>query len=923
MPKKQPPSRAKTKSEIPSDEIQSGGPVKYAAQDSDQDEVAHFERWVELPYKTSYWEQVLNFLGGFASLAFAILMIGGFTGFVITIYTGDEKTFKEWYWWLVMPIFAGIGLASLVFALKSVVALVKKGVFDGVFDNLTESALYPRGVSFTPHTPYYIFHKGNKQWEVHPMFFNMNRFAYILDVGIYEKFHHPFKKFQYASDFDIESFLQYIHSNGYRMRFAYRAGLNEVTAIWVLMPGHQTAEKSIEPENIESLQESREIREEKTLLRKLIFDPLKDNPFRWMRRSVVSIFLVLITLLMLFAGLINNNFSDNPLKEIMPGIFYDPLFARGQYWRILTGIVNFIQPADAIFIVILLLTSGALIEQNMRSWRYAMVYLLTAVSGMLLAAWMKPFSTHIGAYAGIFGVMTYWFIITLIKPKIYVNLAAKLWHVIPVPFTVLFVIAFIMYGVREWAVVVGGLLSGLALALLTTAIQGTEQLLLRIRKELMLFALIITMLSLIVFNFPQDRYYYFKMVNYFNNTLNSSNEIVPQSGFLYSFPDFVKIYKNDISLWEECHDSLSKFSFSSEPMNLDLQKLKRYSNKRIMSDRYHILVYNNYEYEYLDSIENINLSLPGLKYLPIVVNKKANSESHDKIAIKKTRYFNEALDEVPETAAAYKMVAVEDSLGNLNGHVDEFLKLEGYNKYRLLRCGNYSNGLQQGIFKEYHSDNGRLKSIGYYGDNKPLDRWKYYFSDGQLDEVVEYRNDTTFVIESYDVDGDTLIFNGEGVIRVLHENGIPGDSGRYLGGLKEGDWVGYYVTGHRYYKERYESGKLIFGMSLSPQGETYYYEKTEQQAVSADPVKYKQYLAGQMRYPEQAKAKGIEGVVLVNAYIDEAGEIRYAYSINRLGFGMEEEAVRLVKEGPRFLPASKRGQSVEDEVIIEVAFYLN
>lgn len=112
-------------------------------------------------------------------------------------------------------------------------------------------------------------------------------------------------------------------------------------------------------------------------------------------------------------------------------------------------------------------------------------------------------------------------------------------------------------------------------------------------------------------------------------------------------------------------------------------------------------------------------------------------------------------------------------------------------------------------------------------------------------------------------------------------------------------------------------------MSLSPQGETYYYEDPELKAVPADAVKYKEYLTGKMRYPEQAKAKRIEGKVLVNASIGDTGEIRNAYYINRLGFGIEEEAVRLVKDGPHFLPAKKRGQTVKDEVVIEVEFYLN
>lgn len=64
-------------------------------------------------------------------------MIGGFLGFVISIYSGDENNFKEWYYWLIIPIMAGMGVSFLVYAMKFFYRLFKTETFEGAIDEIT------------------------------------------------------------------------------------------------------------------------------------------------------------------------------------------------------------------------------------------------------------------------------------------------------------------------------------------------------------------------------------------------------------------------------------------------------------------------------------------------------------------------------------------------------------------------------------------------------------------------------------------------------------------------------------------------------------------------------------------------------------------------------------------------------------------
>ena len=58
---------------------------------------------------------------------------------------------------------------------------------------------------------------------------------------------------------------------------------------------------------------------------------------------------------------------------------------------------------------------------------------------------------------------------------------------------------------------------------------------------------------------------------------------------------------------------------------------------------------------------------------------------------------------------------------------------------------------------------------------------------------------------------------------------------------------------------------------------------------------YRKYIKENLKYPKEAKNKRIEGIVYLVAEINDNGEVEEVWIERGLGFGCDEEAVRLIK----------------------------
>lgn len=85
---------------------------------------------------------------------------------------------------------------------------------------------------------------------------------------------------------------------------------------------------------------------------------------------------------------------------------------------------------------------------------------------------------------------------------------------------------------------------------------------------------------------------------------------------------------------------------------------------------------------------------------------------------------------------------------------------------------------------------------------------------------------------------------------------------------------------------------------------------------------WRRYLERSLQYPEAAQEAGIQGVVRVQFIVDKEGNISEVQALNDPGEGLAEEAVRIIKKGPKWKPAEQNGRKVIYRHIQSVTFRL-
>ncbi len=83
-----------------------------------------------------------------------------------------------------------------------------------------------------------------------------------------------------------------------------------------------------------------------------------------------------------------------------------------------------------------------------------------------------------------------------------------------------------------------------------------------------------------------------------------------------------------------------------------------------------------------------------------------------------------------------------------------------------------------------------------------------------------------------------------------------------------------------------------------------------------------QFVQKKLKYPAQARRMGIEGKVYVQFVVDKDGRLTEVQAVKGIGAGCDEEAVRVIKQAPRWKPGKQRGRSVKVRMILPITFRL-
>jgi TonB family protein len=83
------------------------------------------------------------------------------------------------------------------------------------------------------------------------------------------------------------------------------------------------------------------------------------------------------------------------------------------------------------------------------------------------------------------------------------------------------------------------------------------------------------------------------------------------------------------------------------------------------------------------------------------------------------------------------------------------------------------------------------------------------------------------------------------------------------------------------------------------------------------------YLRENLAYPQSAKDAGIEGTVYLVFTVTKDGDITRTSILRGIGGGLDEEAMRVVRNAPNWIPGKQNGENVNVKMRVPIRFKIN
>ncbi len=182
-----------------------------------------------------------------------------------------------------------------------------------------------------------------------------------------------------------------------------------------------------------------------------------------------------------------------------------------------------------------------------------------------------------------------------------------------------------------------------------------------------------------------------------------------------------------------------------------------------------------------------------------------------------------------------------------------------------------------------------------------------------------YHKVTKFIVEEYDTQDSTTTTKLGYYARFNPKNGKMTKSGSFKDNVRTGVWTFYDDSAKINFRYNYTTGLVMFSKPdtlakhfLRQAGiDTNFYKDLSQVPLFVGgPTEYRDFIAANLRYPNVAKEFDISGTVIASFVIGSNGypEKESRKIIKGLGYGCDEEVLRIINLMPRWVPARKSAE---------------
>ncbi|MES2812553.1 MAG: TonB family protein [Bacteroidota bacterium] len=212
-------------------------------------------------------------------------------------------------------------------------------------------------------------------------------------------------------------------------------------------------------------------------------------------------------------------------------------------------------------------------------------------------------------------------------------------------------------------------------------------------------------------------------------------------------------------------------------------------------------------------------------------------------------------------------------------------------------------------------ENGNLESEIKTNEKTKIGTETNYYEDGTIQSIWEfdysnYNNERNRkIIQFWDKNKKHLVKDGNGIYLLERKNvKIKGTVKNYY---KDGDWTEEYFQSHSIIIEKYDNGNFIIGKRKESDGSEIEYTEIEKQPSPRKGYQdFYKYIGSSFKYSDEAVKNKVNGRIFIEFVIEKDGKIIDVKLVRGLGYGLDEEAIRVISNYENWIPGQQKGKNV-------------
>jgi antitoxin component YwqK of YwqJK toxin-antitoxin module len=211
----------------------------------------------------------------------------------------------------------------------------------------------------------------------------------------------------------------------------------------------------------------------------------------------------------------------------------------------------------------------------------------------------------------------------------------------------------------------------------------------------------------------------------------------------------------------------------------------------------------------------------------------------------------------------------------------------------------------------YYYENGNKKTIANYKENRLTGKEYTWYENGNKKSEGEYvlnsdkLEPSIYTLNQYwDREGKQKVIDGNGDYEESNDSFFA--AGKIINGHKTGEWKGENKKMKMKFVENYVDGNLSFGISTDSLNVQHPYNKVYTQPKPKKGLThFYEYIGRKFRFTKQSEGK--LGKIVLLFYIEKDGNASDFKVLRSVGYGMDEEAIRLISKYPEWESGTYRG----------------